>query len=253
MGRKHPIRIEWVQDVELDDVTQRRRPLQITKKRGEDARSKVSLRHAGFTRRVLYNNLEALQGVVRLEGHVAAARAQDAVDRRDHGRVPLQQQRDAVVRPQRDVVAEIVGPRCYERVGDRADGFSEGLVGVLRAPRQADRTRMLLRGAEHQVVDAGVLGPRLLRFVRSHDRTQVVVVLDHQVVHGQGVAVHEHRIHIRLRLDEEALRGSFRKEVAPVPQTELAVRGHELEIQERAAEFVCCRDRRLVDGVVRPI
>ena len=41
--------------------------------------------------------------------------------------------------------------------------------------------------------------------------------------------------------------------ISTQPQTELAVRGHELRDPELAAEFVCCCDRRLVDGVVRPV
>ena len=80
-----------MQDVELDDVDQLPGPLQVVEERREDARPEPRLRHARFTGSVLNNHLEALQGVVRLEGHVAAARAQDAVDRGDHGRVPLQQ------------------------------------------------------------------------------------------------------------------------------------------------------------------
>ena len=107
--------IEGVQDVELDDVDQLPGPLQVAEERREDARPEPRLRHARLARRVLDDNFEALQRVVRLEGHVAAARAQNTINRRDHGRVPLQQQRDAVVRVDRP-----------ERVGDRADGFSEG-------------------------------------------------------------------------------------------------------------------------------
>mmetsp|Transcript_23253 Transcript_23253/g.65167 ORF Transcript_23253/g.65167 Transcript_23253/m.65167 type:complete len:250 (-) Transcript_23253:523-1272(-) len=229
VGRNGPFWwTEGVQDVELDDVDQLPGPLQITKKRREDARPEPRLRHARLARRVLYDSFEALQGVVRLEGHVAAARAQHTINRRDHGRVPLQQQRDAVVRVDRP-----------KRLGDRADGVTELIIGVLLSTLQAGRTRVLLRRAEHEIMNTRILGPRLPRLVRFHHSTQVVVVLDHQVVHGQGVAFHQHGIHIRLRLDEEALRGSFSKEIAPVPQTELAVRGHELKIQELAAEFVC--------------